>query len=136
MTLFEECIKALGKDIQILSPKSTEFYLDELVRKFPITPWARIDWNKIVTKKSIKNLSDIFKWLKKMNIKATRVILLWNYTEEPAIEAELKDVLVSIDDVMAVGPDTFVFCPIGNYVIEFYHDGEVAIGLSNPESET
>ena len=131
MTLFEECINALGKNTQILSHQDTEFYLDELVKKFPVTSWARIDWDKISKKKELNDLCEISEWLKSNNITDTSVILLWNYTDEPAVQTDLKNVLAVIDDVTAVGSDTFVFCPTSNYVIEFYHEGEVTIGLSN-----
>ncbi|WP_435868787.1 CDI toxin immunity protein [Bacillus mycoides] len=42
--------------------------------------------------------------------------------------ANSNDILRNIDDVTAVGSDTYLFCP-NNFVIEFYHEGEIIIGF-------
>ncbi|AQT86320.1 hypothetical protein ERICIV_01725 [Paenibacillus larvae subsp. larvae] len=131
MTLFEECIIALGNDVEILSQAETSYYFDELVKKFPVTSWARIDWNSISIKKPIEELGEIIIWLNDMNIKNTKVIILWNHTDSPGISTELRNALNVIDDITAVGSDTFMFCPHNNYVIEFYHEGEITVGLNN-----
>ncbi|MGN7941608.1 CDI toxin immunity protein [Virgibacillus sp. 6R] len=56
MTLIEECIEALGSNIVILSDKQTHGYFEELSGKFPITSWARIDWDKYVIKRLLMRL--------------------------------------------------------------------------------
>lgn len=134
MTLFEECFLALTPTAKILSLKETEYYFSLLTQNFSVTSWQRLNWDLIPIKKSIHKINEIFEYLESMNIQDFEVVLLWNYTSEPGIKTNLSDVLKVIDDVLAVGSDTFVFCPHGKYVIEFYHDGEVTLGLANNKS--
>jgi len=131
MTLFEECIEALGENVTICSETETSRYFDELVKMFPVTSWDRINWSEVAKKKQVKDLSQILQWLNGMNIHDAAVVLLWNYVDDPAVLSNLKDVLKVIDDVIVVGSDTFIFCPTGGYVIEFYHEGEVMIGITS-----
>lgn len=131
MTLFEECIMALGKDVKVLDQEKTNYYFNQLVSKFPIASWARINWDEIETKKKIDDLQEILQWLNNASISDLRVILLWNYSDAPAVSTDLKNALRVIDDVTAVGSDTFMFCPSAGYVIEFYHEGEITIGLAS-----
>ncbi|WP_243386164.1 hypothetical protein [Bacillus kexueae] len=131
MTLFEECINAIGEEnLEILSDKSTESYFDRLCDLFPVLPWARIDWDKISRKKKISDLNDIGEWLKNMGIYNDEVIILWNYTEISGIRTNLKEALNVIEDVIAVGSDTFMLCENEGYVIEFFHDGEITVGIT------
>ncbi|WP_452459091.1 CDI toxin immunity protein [Paenibacillus allorhizosphaerae] len=44
------------------------------------------------------------------------------------LQVELHKMIHSIDDVLAVGFDTYNFRP-SKFVFEFYHEGEVTIGL-------
>lgn len=92
---------------------------------------ARINWDAIVAKKKINDCQEIIQWLTREKISDYRVILLWNYSDAPAVSTDLRSALRAIDDVTAVGSDTFMFCPSAGYVIEFYHEGEVTIGLAN-----
>lgn len=132
MTLFEECVNAIGNEnLEILSNELTEKYFDFLCKLFPILPWARIDWERVTQKKKIRDLSEIIDWLQTMGIHNKHVIVLWNYCGHPGIRTELERVLNAIDDVIAVGSDTFVFCREEGYVIEFFHDGEVTVGMTD-----
>lgn len=132
MTLFEECIKVIGNEnLEILSNELTEKYFDCLCELFPILPWGRIDWEKVSQKKKVEDLSEIIDWLQEMGINNKNVIVLWNYSYNPGIRTELERVLNVIDDVTAVGSDTFILCKDEGYVIEFFHDGEVTIGITD-----
>ena len=78
MSLFEECINSLGKNTQILSLQDTEFYFDELVKKFPVTSWARIDWDKISKKEEWRKfLFYCHKFIKRHKF-ANQILLIIN----------------------------------------------------------
>ena len=132
MTLFEECIQALDNKVEIFTLEETTRIFDELVNTFPVTSWGRIDWEKITTAIRISNLSEIEALLENhfntdLN---TDVILLWNYSSSPAVKTDLSQVIQVIDDVTAVGSDTWIFSPTQRYVIEFFHEGEVILGIN------
>ncbi|GAC90707.1 hypothetical protein KN10_1143 [Anoxybacillus flavithermus NBRC 109594] len=135
MTLFEECVHAIGDDhLRILSNEETEKYFDYLCTLFPISPWGRIDWENVSEKKRITCLLEIVDWLRQKGMNDNDVIVLWNYSYYPGIQTKLEKALNAIDDVVAVGSDTFILCKNGEYIIEFFHDGEVTIGT--PENKT
>ncbi|WP_457786472.1 CDI toxin immunity protein [Geobacillus sp. Geo 8.1] len=130
MTLFEECVYAIGhENLRILTSGETETYFDYLCTLFPILPWGRIDWEKVSEKKNIKHASEVVDWLRQRGIDHHDVIVLWNYSNNPGIQTTLERVLHAIDDVVAVGSDTFILCQHGEYAIECFHDGVVTIGV-------
>ncbi len=51
MTLFDECVLALGETTTALSKERSSQVIAQMKAKFPFTPWERIDWD-IVSKKS------------------------------------------------------------------------------------
>ena len=55
----------------------------------------------------------------------------WDEATRPAVKSDLHHVLNHIEDVTIVSFDTWLFSPAEKYVIEFYHEGEVTIGLSD-----
>ncbi len=131
MTLFEECIEALGSNIVMLSDKQTHGYFEQLSGKFPITSWARIDWDKICNKKIINEIDDLNNWFNENKISSLDVNILWNNAGIPGVKTNLQNALQVLDDVLAVAPDTFMYNIEEGYVIEFYHDGEITVGLNN-----
>jgi|LSQX01.1.fsa_nt_gb hypothetical protein len=133
MTLFEECLEALGKDTTILTDNGILNKFESCIPMVYIADsiWSRIDWTKISNKVSIHG--DIFDVLEilKNNLLDTNanVFILWNEATLPIIETKLSKVLECIDDVTAVGFDTWIYCPSNSYVIEFYHEGETTLGI-------
>lgn len=126
--LFNECVEALGEDTIILSESASGKMMDELVHAYPIASWGRIDWSK-VSKKYEVALTDVLPTLKDNNINIeTPIYLLWS-GNHPALQTELSKIINSIEDVLAVDFDTYIFCP-EQYVIEFYHDGQIMIGFA------
>ncbi|MCY8573485.1 hypothetical protein [Bacillus haynesii] len=130
MTLYEECLEALGDHKKVLSYETTEKFHQELASKYPFTSWGRIQWELVKNHKSIEYAEDIDDWLTENNIDDKEIILLWSFGDYPAIKTELDNALKVIDDVTAVGSDTFMYSPYG-FVIEFFHDGDVTIGMAN-----
>lgn len=45
--LFDECVIALGEGTIILSDAKIEEIYDYLQASYPITSWARIDWEQV-----------------------------------------------------------------------------------------
>ncbi len=91
---------------------------------------GRIKWDEVTTHRSIDYAEDIDEWLIENKIDDKNVILLWAYGDYPAVKTSLDNALNVIDDVTAVGSDTFMFSESG-YVIEFFHDGDVTIGKAS-----
>ncbi|WP_457807048.1 CDI toxin immunity protein [Bacillus atrophaeus] len=134
MDLFDECLEGLGDDKEILSEELTEKYYELLTNRFPFTSWGRIKWEEVRCHQSIDYEEEIDEWLDVHPFKDRNIIILWGYGEQPALRTSLDNALNVIDDVTAVGADTFMFSE-SEYVIEFFHDDDVTIGKS-PHSET
>ncbi|WP_445993910.1 CDI toxin immunity protein [Paenibacillus medicaginis] len=58
-----------------------------------------------------------------------QVRLLWNYSDAPSVQVSLKQVVDHIDDVTAVGSDTWLIGPDFSFVIEIFHEGEIKLGF-------
>lgn len=129
MTLFEECLQALGDRADVLSEEKTVSYFCELEQRFPFTPWARIDWAKVHVNKQVENEDDIYDWLNAQGIEDKAIILMWDYAGVPAVKTDLDSALAAFEDVEAVSSNTYMYCPATGYVIEFFHDGIYTIGL-------
>ncbi len=128
MTLLEECLVALGKDVTKLSKEKTDGIFETMLQKFPMTSWGRIDWEKINHKK-ISSIDEIKKYINSQE----DVYVLWDEASLPAIKTKLNNVLSVIDDVTAVSFDTWI-CPSNwEYVIELYHENEINIGRVNDQ---
>lgn len=127
MTLYEECLEALRNNYTILSNDDGNKILSELEDKFPFTNWNRIDWNKIIKKEQVKSALDIKEELTSYN---STVYIIWDEATLPIIKSDLFSVIDAIDDVTAVSFDTWIFSYIKQFVVEFYHGGEIKIGFS------
>jgi hypothetical protein len=104
---------------------------NKLCSDFPISSWGRVDWSKINSKQRIENSSEIVPFLEdKIGISPdSEIYLLWNYSDAPSIIAKLTKTIAVIDDVTAVGSDTWLYDPDLGYVVEFFHEGEITTGL-------
>jgi hypothetical protein len=133
MTLFEECIQALGDGTEIVSIQKTEELFNDLVSYFPVTAWGRINWDNISKCYEISKPQEAISIIKNefRGDFNSEVFLLWNYTDAPSVCTELNQVLNNIDDVTAVGSDTWIFCPSSGYVIECFHEGQVMLGFKD-----
>ena len=54
---------------------------------------------------------------------------MWDNANLPCLKSELKNIIKSIDDVTAVSFDTWVVSSDYNIIIEFYHEGEITLGV-------
>lgn len=129
MTLFEECLQALGNKAEALSVEETNNNFKNLTNMFPMTSWGRVDWGRIENKIEINEVIDIKEYLNSCNRLDKTVILLWDEATLPAVKTDLEAVIDNIDDITAVSFDTWIFCPESRYLIEFYHESEVTLGM-------
>ncbi len=129
MNLFEECLGALGQSVCICKQDVAEKILANFDQNFPLTSWGRIDWNKIKEKKIISSIEDIIPTLtdQKRNFTGP-VYIIGSDPTIPILECSLDKILEFFDDVEAMSPNTWLFCPSNGWVIEFYHEGEITIG--------
>ena len=132
MTLYKECLEALGSDIIILETKEAE---KDILSKFesalPITSWARIDWDNMSKYSRVSSVEEIIPLLKTyfQEDEIKDVYIIWDQALLPIIHADLFEVLKVIDDVTAVSFDTWLYSTKGQFVIEFYHENEITVGL-------
>ncbi|WLR41740.1 hypothetical protein LC087_12810 [Bacillus carboniphilus] len=130
MSLFDECIEALGEDVDILLERDRELLLRDFERSFPFTEWGRIQWNKVLKHVEVNTFDEIVSFINQNINEYNNVIyVIWDEEILPIIQADLNKVFDVIDDVTAVSFDTWIFSPSTGYVIEIFHDGEVRVGL-------
>ncbi|PFI39026.1 hypothetical protein COI73_30920 [Bacillus cereus] len=128
-TLLEECIDALGVNIEILEGTEGRKIIRSFENKFPITFWGRIDWDNIQNYGNLYNEDEIKVYLQNcFGTDSHLVYLIWDEATLPVIKTELPQVLEVIYDVTAVSFDTWIYSPDMGYVIEYHHDGDIRIG--------
>lgn len=129
--LFNECVDALGEGTVILSEEKSEETYDFLQKSYPFSPWSRINWEIVNSKIVIEHVNEIIPLLTKMLEEFDDyVFILWSYGNYPVLQSQLEKAIDSIDDVLAVSSDTFIFSP-SRFVIEFHHEGEITVGFEN-----
>lgn len=130
--LFNECIEAFGTKVRILSDLESKKIWDLFEQELPIVDWGRVDWDKIDKKINVdcdpdKIIPALGNLLKKDFDKS--IYVLWNDASVPVIKTNLDAVITLFDDVISVGPDTWLFNPSTGYIVEWYHEGELFVGL-------
>jgi hypothetical protein len=130
MTLFEECIEALQPMVEILPLDKRTYYSKMVSENFPIQLNGGIDWRRVNKKYEVSSYDEIITYLKNILGEFDETVyILWDGAHLPTIKANITKVIEKIDDVTAVGFDTWVISPSNRYVIEFYHEGEITIGF-------
>ncbi len=71
MTLYEECLEALGDNKEVLTISETRKYHEHLGESFPFTSWGRIKWDEVTYHRSIDYAEDIDEWLVESKIDNT-----------------------------------------------------------------
>jgi hypothetical protein len=125
MTLFEECLAALGKGVIVLSEEESCKLFENMDKDFPITSWGRINWEKVKHAEHVQSINEI---TKNIGPADAEVYLLWDEASLPAIKTNIKKIFEVLDDVTAVSFDTWIYNPRQGYVIEFYHENEIMLG--------
>ena len=131
MSLLSECVEVLGEDGYVLTKQEYEYVSSKFEQTFPITEWGRIDWKKIKVVHQVKTSKEITEII---NNEAQRldheVYIIWDEASLPIIKSNLIKIESNIDDVTAVGFDTWLVGSNFNFVIEFFHDGIVRVGFT------
>lgn len=116
MTLFDECITALGENAEIINDCD---FINSIVARLHFTISGRVDWEKYRNVMKIRNINDI---------KAKTYFVIWSDAVLPILKCTWNKILENIDDVLAVSCDTWLVSEDFTELIEFYHDGEVVFG--------
>ncbi|WP_139691757.1 CDI toxin immunity protein [Sporolactobacillus terrae] len=133
MSLFDECIETLHGDASLLTDQNKDKVLKALESYFPFTEWGRIDWEKVHCHAEVTTTEEIVSFLDEHTSQHNYAIyIIWNEEALPILQSDLEQVLKSIDDVIAVSFDTWLFSPSSGFVIEIFHDGIVRVGINNP----
>lgn len=126
--------------LELFPEKSTVDILDEsesekieckMTNCFPIAFWGRIDWEKvskkiILTKEDILNIPTVLtNQSLDISIPVYLIVGIYKY---PLVKTSLLTILESIEDIMDMGPDQWIYSPTLRYVIEFCHDDVITIG--------
>lgn len=124
MTLYEECLQALGDTYRVLSEEETKKLFNSLEQEYPFTIGGRIKWESV----QVNVTFDPIELENKVNNYSEQtVFILWDNSIFKAVQTKLNRVLEVIDDVTAVSFDTWLYSP-SQFVIEFHHDGEIILG--------
>lgn len=130
MTLYEECIEALKNNYEILAEDERSKILNDFENKFKLTSWGRINWNEISQKVQVNSATEIkSKLINNTSKNNINVYIIWDEVNLPIVKSDLSTVIRVIDDVTAVSFDTWLVSLDDGVIIEFYHDGEITIGI-------
>lgn len=127
MTIYEECLVALGNNAKAMSRKETKDIFEEMIGIFPITSWGRVDLDKINRKIRVASIQDGINKIKEEKLIDGDVYILWDEASLPAVKTKIESVVNAIYDITAVSFDTWIFCPSKKYLIEFYHEHEITL---------
>jgi hypothetical protein len=130
MSLFKECIEALGKYACITEKNIAEEILVKFDKDFPLTSWGRINWNEIEKSRIISSIEKIIPMLQEEKKNTLGVVyIIGSDPKIPIIESKLDKILEFFDDVEAMSPNSWFYCPSDGWVVEVYHDGEITLGF-------
>ncbi|WP_442601931.1 CDI toxin immunity protein [Paenibacillus sp. KN14-4R] len=124
MTLFEECIEALDGSSIILNEIEAQEEFNRFKKVFSFS-YGRIDWSQVEEKESIKVVSDV---LNRVNNIEGDFLIIWDNARLPIVKSNLDSIFNSLDDVLAVSFDTWLYRPEDGTIIEFFHEGDITIG--------
>lgn len=130
MSLFKECINALGSNAKIVGENTSNAILTQFGKDFPLTSWGRINWKCISNKGAILSLDRIIPEIKNKGKNPFNLVyIIGSDPNIPVLESKLDKILEFFDDVEAVSPNSWFYCPQERWVVEVYHDGEITLGF-------
>lgn len=122
MTLLEECIEALPY-AHVITGNESDFLFKQFENRLPFTSYGRIDWENLTGFYPIEKKRDILNFV---NIEDS-CLILWNDMSLPVIRTTIGFLLNSIDDVLAVSYDTWIYIESKETIIEFFHGGKITL---------
>ena len=130
MTLFDECISALGKYATVVQRGNADGILDDFDKNFSFTTWGRIDWSKISEKRFASSIDEVVTILKERNKNPLNGLYVIGCDATlPLIKSRIDKVIEYFDDVEAVSPWMWLFCQIDGWVVEIDDDGSIMVGF-------
>lgn len=127
---FKECLEELGDDITILSNENSKKIYKDFQTMLPFEWWGRIKWNEISIKYKINNYNNIIHLLRQQKrLNDNLIYILWGTGPYPVLSCNLNKILQHVDIINSIGFDQWIYCPADRYVIEFYHEGEITLGI-------
>jgi hypothetical protein len=121
--LLQECVESTGG--KLLNYDEGNRILEEIQDKIPFRLDGRVDFSKFKFKDNINIITSISELIKN----STEFYVMWNEVNLPCLKSGLKDIIKFINDVTAVSFDTWVVSSDYNIIIEFYHEGEITLGI-------
>lgn len=121
--LLQECIGYTGA--KILNHEEGNKILEEIQEKIPFTVYGRVDFDKFKFQNIIESISSIHELI----TISEEFYVMWDNVNLPCLKSELNSIIKFIDDVKAVSFDTWVVSLDYNTIIEFYHEGEITLGI-------
>lgn len=136
MDLLDECVAALletENKCEILSTVEGKTIYESFFNTYPFVSWGQIDWNKV---RHEEPWTDAGKIIQSMIARGKdfnqEVYIIWGDVGLPVLKCMLVDVLSHIDDITPLGMyATWIYCPSGGWVIEFWHHGDITLGYAN-----
>lgn len=115
MTLFEECLTALG------SYKIAKVYEAKMaLANLRLTDHGRLDYRRYKSSRGM-SLSELGA------LPDFACYIIYNNAELPVIKCRFKQAINCLDDVLAPAFDTWILDERYSRIIEFYHDGSVTL---------
>ncbi|MGL5152763.1 MAG: hypothetical protein ACRC7N_19580 [Clostridium sp.] len=121
--LLQECVESTVGEL--LNYDEGNKILEEIQEKIPFGLDGRVDFSKFKSKYNIIAISSLSELIKN----SIEFYVMWDEVNLPCLKSELKDIIRCIDDVTVVSFDTWVISSDYNIIIEFYHDGEIILGM-------
>src|SRR5690554_4108906 len=122
-SLFDECLDSLLNRVHILNDDESDILVKEFESSFKITAYGRVDWQNVTQKHFISDISEVLNLDNVANY--DEIFIIWDDASYPVIRAKFMDVLNSIEDVVSVSFDTWLYCADKKYVVEYYHEGQI-----------
>jgi len=116
MTLLEECIDVLGKNVEIINDLKI---IDKISSKMFFTLSGRVEWDKYRNVVKLESLNDI---------KSKSYFIMWTDSTLPLLKCDWNVIVENIFDVLAVSFDTWFVSDDLTEIVEIYHNGEITFG--------
>lgn len=115
MTLFDECLAALG------SYKIAKLYEEKMaLANLRLTEFGRLDFRSCKGSRGM-SLSEL------KALPDFECYIIYSDAELPVIKCRFGQVLDCLDDVLAPAFDTWILDENYSKIIEFYHEGEITL---------
>lgn len=121
--LLQECIDFTGA-------KCFDYYesnkiSNEFEEKIPINQYGRMDFAKFKLTNTIVHVNELYQFVDK----SKEFYIIWSNVELPCLKVDIDTIIKFIDDVTAVSFDTWLVSLDYKIIIEFYHEGEITLGI-------